>query len=44
MHFLIIQGLKGKLQAHKERINKTQEDVVPNTFSKQDGSIYIPKG
>ena len=34
MHFLIIQGLMGKLQAYKERINKTQEDVVPNTFFK----------
>jgi hypothetical protein len=44
MNFLIIQGFIGKLQAHEERINKTQEDVGAKHFFQNKIALYIPKG
>jgi hypothetical protein len=32
MDFLTIQGLTGKLQAHKERVNDIQEDIGAQAF------------
>jgi hypothetical protein len=45
MNFLSIQGLMGKLQAHEERVNETQEDVGAQAlFSKQDSFGYSQGG
>ena len=35
MDFLTIQGLTGKLQAHKERVNGIQEDIGAQAFFKE---------
>ena len=42
MNVFSIQGLIGKLQANKKRVNEIQEDMgTQSLFSKHDGSRYF---